>query len=290
MSRTRRVALVTSAEYRELTPDDRLLVAPLRRRGIAAEPAVWNDPGVRWGEFDSIILRSTWDYHLASNAFAAWIAAVGAFNLANPATIVRWNMEKTYLRELAAGGIPVPPTVWVAPNERPSLGGILHDTGWVRAVVKPTVSASAYETWIVAGAVTDADEVRFRRLCAASGAMVQKFMEPIRTAGEWSLLFFGKEYSHAVVKRPVEGDFRVQSEYGGTVETAAPPASLLAQARAVIASVPGPLLYARVDGVVEEGTFMLMELELIEPTLYLDADPAAPDRFCDALEGMTFGA
>src|SRR5512140_2861296 len=153
MTSTKRAAFVTSAELPELTSDDRLLVEPLGRRGISVEPAIWNAPRVPWGEFDRIVLRSTWDYHLVPDAFAAWVASVGALPLANPASTVRWNMDKTYLRELEGRGIPVPPTIWTGRHERSSLREILRTTDWPRAVVKPTVSASAHETWTVAGAV-----------------------------------------------------------------------------------------------------------------------------------------
>ena len=283
----KRIAFVTSAEYAGLTDDDRLALSPLRARGIAAEPAIWNDPAVRWEEYDRIVIRSTWDYHLFPDAFRKWIGAVASLPLANPAEIVRWNMEKTYLRDLEAGGIAVPPTLWVGRGERASLKELARGQGWTRAVVKPTVSGSAYETWIVTPDVSDDDEARFQRLLSASGVMVQKFMEPIDVEGEWSLLFFDRQYSHAVLKRPKRGDFRVQSDFGGTVDAVTPPAGLLDQAAAVLRLVPGPLLYARVDGVVENGRLILMELEILEPAIFLHADPAAPGRFCDAIERST---
>ncbi len=283
----RRIALVTSAEYAGLTPDDQLALAPLARRGIEATAAVWNDPKVAWETFDRIILRSTWDYYFSPEAFAAWIASVATLPLANPASTVLWNMEKTYLRDLEGKGIPIPPTAWVVRGGRASLRDIVESRGWARSVVKPTISGSAYETWVVPRDVTGDDETRFGRMLSASGVMVQRFMEAIDAEGEWSILFFDRRYSHAVVKRPKRGDFRVQTEFGGTVDAVVTPAWLLAQAQAVIAAVPGPLLYARVDGVVEDGVLILMELEVIEPAIFLHAETAAPERFSDAIDRST---
>lgn len=285
MNRTARTALVTCGEHPALTPDDRLTLEPLARRGFAAEPAIWDAPEVRWEGFDRIIVRSCWDYHHKAAEFARWLDRIGAsaVPVSNPVPVLQWNAEKTYLRELEAKGIPVPPTRWVGRNEPCRLADIAASGGQVRSVVKPTVSASAFETWTIGREVTAADEARFQRLVRASGVMVQKFMEPIESFGEWSLMFFAGRFSHAVVKRPQRGDFRVQEEFGGTVDSVNPPRGLIDQASRIVTAAPGELLYARVDGVEIGGVLILMELELIEPALFFHADPKAAERFADAV-------
>lgn len=285
MHAPRRIAFVTSRDYAELSDDDRLALAPLAERGMRAEPAVWTDAAVRWEEFDLIVCRSPWDYHLAPERFLAWLGAIEAraLPLFNPAAVIRWNFEKTYLRQLDAAGVPVVPTAWIGRGDAVRLSEVLARRGWERAVVKPTLSASAHETWIVGGRAGAEDEERFRRILGSSGAMVQPFMDEIGSGGEWSLIFIEGRFSHAVVKRPRQGDFRVQSEHGGTAEAAVAPPWLVGQAERAVDAAPRPLLYARVDGVVRGGEFLLMELELFEPALYLGDDPAAPGRFADAV-------
>lgn len=280
-----RLAFVTCAAVPDLTPDDQLAAAALNTHGATVASVVWDDPAVDWQRFDALALRSTWDYHQRPDEFRAWLAAMDTLGvpLWNPAATVRWNMQKTYLRKLAAEGLAVVETEWLLPGQPADLHAILARRGWAQAVVKPVVSASAHNTWRTTQERAAADRPRLEALLANGGALVQPFLEEIQTSGEWSLLFFGREYSHAVLKKPAAGDFRVQNEYGGGHEPASAPPELIRQAAAVLASVPGPLAYARVDGVVRGGAFVLMELELIEPYLFLNSSPGAADRFAAAL-------
>lgn len=278
-----RVAFVTSSDYPDLTSDDRLASAALASLGVAVTPAVWTDPGVQWDRFDHLVIRSPWDYHHHVDAFARWLDERADAPMSNPAAVLRWNMEKTYLRDLERRGIPVIPTVWAERGSPMRLADILGALPWERAVVKPTISASAHQTWVVAKSPSAEDEQRFAEIAARSGVMVQEFMEEVTTAGEWSIVYLGGRFSHAAVKRPAAGDFRVQEEHGGSVQAATPPAWLRAQADAVMAAAPGPLLYARVDGVARNERLELMELELFEPALYLGTDAGAAVRFASAL-------
>jgi glutathione synthase/RimK-type ligase-like ATP-grasp enzyme len=288
------IALATYAALPALAPDEHPLITELAAIGIRAAPAVWDDPAVAWGDFDGVVIRSCWDYHVRIDEFFAWIdrvAALGA-RVWNPPRMLRWNSRKTYLHDLAAGGIRTVPTLWLAGDgarrSTLSLEQILEDTGWHHAVVKPVVSASAHETWRLSRdearvnrAIHDA---RLKTLVAGHGAMVQPFVPEIATDGEWSLLFFGGEFSHVVQKRAAHGDFRVQREFGGTFETMSRPTPrVLDQAERALRAAPGNSLYARVDGVIIDGDLVVTELELLEPSLFLDGDPAAPGRFAAAI-------
>ncbi|TAK11358.1 MAG: hypothetical protein EPO32_12370 [Anaerolineae bacterium] len=275
------VGFVTCATVQDLTPDDQLAFAELAARDVTARPVLWDDPSIEWQGFDALVLRSTWDYHHRSAEFRAWldrIEAAGA-RLFNPPATVRWNMHKRYLANLAERGLPVVPTAWLEQGETADLYTLMKARGWERAVVKPAISASAHNTWTTTGFEAPDQQARLDDLLGRSDVLVQPFMEEVQTEGEWSLLFFGRQYSHAVLKRPAEGDFRVQNEYGGGYVAAQPEPETVAQAAAVLAAVEGPLVYARVDGVVRAGIFTLMELELIEPYLFLGTHPGAAARF-----------
>lgn len=282
-----RLAFVTYAALPDLSADDRLAVAALVSRGVDVTAAVWDDPAVRWADFDGVVVRSCWDYHLREAELRAWLDALDAAGVRtwNPTPLLRWNMDKSYLREVGARGVPVVPTRWIGAGDTDALARVLADAGWARAVVKPVVSASAHETWVTTTAQAPADETRFRAL-ARRGAMVQGFLDAVVEDGEWSIVFLGGRFSHAVLKRPRAGDFRVQAEKGGSATAMVPPPAILDQAARALAAAPaerGAPLYARVDGCVVDGRFVLMELELLEPSLFLGSDPAAPDHFADAI-------
>jgi glutathione synthase/RimK-type ligase-like ATP-grasp enzyme len=284
----KRIAFTTYAERPALTDDDRVAADELERRGVEVVAAPWGDPAVRWRDMDAVVLRSCWDYHLRSAEFLGWISALERDGVVvwNPPAVVRWNFEKTYLRDLYAMGVAIIPTVWVEREEGFSLPALLAREGWRRAVVKPTISLSAYETWVTSPERAAADEPAVRRMLARGGVMVQRFVDEIVSGGEWSLVFFGGVYSHTTLKRAATGDFRVQSEYGGSKTDVQPPEWMLAEAsRAVAAATDafGPLLYARVDGVAADGRLLVMELELIDPELYFLLRPDAAARFAEVV-------
>jgi glutathione synthase/RimK-type ligase-like ATP-grasp enzyme len=287
------IALATYAQLPELAFDEHRLVDALAAHGVRAIPAVWDDARVDWKSFDGVVIRSCWDYHLRHDEFFRWIDRVTSLGVPiwNAPATLRWNSRKSYLHDLAIGGVRTVPTLWLegvsARRRSSSLAEILDATGWDDAVVKPIISASAHETWRVSidEARRDAarHDERLRALIAKHGVMVQPFVAEIESDGEWSLLFFGGVFSHAIIKRPMIGDFRVTREFGGTHETVTPTRHVLDQAERALRAAPGESLYARVDGVVSGGDLVLMELELLEPSLFLDADPAAPERFTAAI-------
>jgi len=287
------IALATYARLPELADDDRLLIGALANLGAHAVAAVWDDDTVAWNEFDAVIIRSCWDYHLRADEFFAWIDRVTALGvpIRNPPAMLRWNSRKTYLHDLTIGGVRTVPTLWLAGDgarrSKLSLEKILTDTGSHEAVVKPVVSASAHDTWKVthddARANAAEHDARLKELADRNGAMVQPFITEIAANGEWSLMFFGGTFSHAVLKRAAPGEFRVQREFGGTHESVMPSERVLAQAERALRAAPGDSVYARVDGYLLDGELVLTELELLEPALFLDVHPDAPARFASAI-------
>jgi glutathione synthase/RimK-type ligase-like ATP-grasp enzyme len=277
------IALATYDKVPQLSADDQLLIQPLAERGIHAEPAVWTDAEFDWPSVDAVVIRSCWDYHLQRDRFMGWIASLkrlGVKVLNTPETLI-WNSNKTYLRDLQRKGVAIIPTLW--PESGFELKDRVGETGWESVVVKPRVSATAYRTCVLSAQNASEGQKLLDELIAGPGAMVQEFIEGIQTKGEWSLIFFTGRFSHAVLKLPKDGDFRVQHDFGGTEQIAGAPQVVLDAASRALAAVEPTPLYARIDGVEKDGEFLLMELELIEPALFLKLDPLAPARFADAI-------
>ena len=265
--------LATCRTKPALTAGDTRLAEALRRLGATAVAAPWD--GIDPAREDGIVcLRSTWDYHLRWSEFGEWVRGFGGNGrLWNPAPTVLWNADKLYLRDLAAAGVALPRTRWFQPGERPDVAALLAEWDLTRAVLKPRVSATAFGTHVVSreSVLTEGDWAPLER----SGCLLQAFVPEIESRGEVSLVFLGERFSHAVLKRPRDGDFRVQTDFGGTLEATRPGAGTIRFAEAVLAAAARPWLYARVDLVETEEGPVLMELELIEPDLFLDTDAAA---------------
>jgi glutathione synthase/RimK-type ligase-like ATP-grasp enzyme len=279
------VGFATSERHAELVADDRLAAARLRALGLEVRPVVWTRETARVDGCAAVVVRSCWDYHLMPAQFHAWIRAVEARGASvwNPPAMIAWNTDKEYLRALEVAGVPVPDTIWVARGEQRNLTALLRERGWARAVVKPAISATAWRTFVTRPATARSDQERLDEILTGSGALVQEFVDAIETEGEWSLVFFDGAFSHAVVKRPTSGDFRVQEDFGGSSTPEVPSAGLVEAASHALRQVPGSPLYARVDGVVVDDAFVLMEMELIEPSLFLASDAGAADRFAQAI-------
>lgn len=279
-----RLAVATSVLVPAIHPDDEHLAASLRVLGIQPTACVWNDPAVDWSQFDAVLVRTIWDYFKHYTDFLAWLDQLEQLGIPtiNPGPMIRWNSDKRYLIELEQHGAAIIPTRLTHTRD---LAAVLAITPDLEVVVKPTVSGTAWRTLRgIAGEDTFAQAVG---LLPEGDYLLQPFVPQILMDGEWSLLFFGGQFSHAVIKRAVAGDYRVQSEFGGTAELAEPTAAVLAGAHAALAAAAAvgqrDPVYARVDGVLREGRFLLMELEMIEPLLHLAERPDAAERFARQL-------
>jgi len=266
-----RIAIATSKN--ELPPSDQALAVALVEQGFDVHPVIWSAAHQDWREFDAAVVRSCWDYHLRLEEFLAWIALLERNGVAvlNSPDLIRWNANKIYLAELADAGIATPDTIFVAPGMELDLASVCASRGWTSAVVKPMISASAYCTERISSG-----QVR-------GPAMVQQYITAIEAEGEWSLVYFNGQFSHAVIKKPREGDFRVQNNFGGTVRVAEPAGESLVFAEAVLSRLAWPAVFARVDMVAEGPSIQLMELEVIEPELFLDLVPGSSRRLALAI-------
>jgi len=282
-----RIALATYDGAPGLAPDDQTILPELGAEGIDGEAAVWSSDSVAWDSFDAVLIRSCWDYHLHIAEFRDWLARLetAGARVWNDPTIVRWNADKRYLIDLAARGVATIPTTAVVAGNSGDVEDIVASNGWTAFVVKPAISASGYETHLFNGPLDDADRATIARVASVRDVLVQPFVEEVRRDGELSFTFIDGEYSHAALKRATPGEFRVQTEHGGSVEAIDPPSSLVDEAACALDGFAEVPLYARVDGVVRDGSFLLMELELIEPNLFLAGAPGAARRLARAVAG-----
>lgn len=275
--------LATCETYPELTESGLMLVGALRERDVPVQAVPWEFIDAAAPNPALVCLFTTWNYHLKSPEFRRWIAGFQAHPgaLLNPPETVLWNMDKGYLRELIEAGIRVPDTVWLEPGERLDVATAMAGRGWDRAVLKPRISGGAYGTWLLSGAgenpSIDWDLLR------ESGGLLQRFVPQIQSRGEISLIFLDGSYSHAVCKRPMAGDFRVQAAFGGAYSRLQPPTALIDFGHATLEASGMPWVYARVDVVETPDGPTLMELELIEPELFFHHAPEAAEEFAMAL-------
>jgi glutathione synthase/RimK-type ligase-like ATP-grasp enzyme len=275
------IAFVTCAELLDLDPDDQHAVAALADRGVAVQAVAWDDPLADWSSYDLVVLRSPWDYTERHEQFTAWALTVQ--HLVNPATVVEWNIDKRYLAELAAAGIPVTPTTFVAPSDswQPPAGDGEY-------VIKPSVSAGSRDTGRY-GPASAAEAVAHMRRLQRDGrlVMVQPYLSAVDSHGETALLYFDGVFSHAIRKGPLldgpdsglEGLYK-QEDITPRTATAAE----LAVGDAVVKTLPAGLLYARVDLIPDrDGNPLLLELELTEPSLFFGYAENAASRYADAI-------
>jgi len=281
------VVFAVDASTIDLTDGDRLLADALRRRGVEVRPMVWGAP---CSPSDIVVIRSTWDYAERPDEFRAWLDVLDATGarVVNPVALLRWNMHKGYLAELAARGVTVVPTEMLVQGSTRSLADVMTARRWGQVVVKPAIGASARET--VRADVADpaafavADE-HVRRLVEVEDLLLQPFLPSIETDGEVSVVVIGGEITHAVAKRPAVGEWRVQSEFGGSAVRVPVTVENERSVASVLDAVEGSPTYARVDLAAVDGVLLLMELELIEPDLFFPLAPESADRFALLLSG-----
>jgi hypothetical protein len=273
------IALVSCVALPEPDADMAPLAAAVRAAGLSCEVVGWDDPSVDWSRFDLTLLRATWNYPQALPEFLAWLARVDTVTrLWNPQELVRWNLHKGYLLELAARGIPVVPTELVRMGSTVSLADIMAARGWHELVVKPAVSAGSFRTIRTDQRSLEAGEAHLRSLSAERDVLVQEYVPAVEGYGERALIWIDGALTHAVRKSPrFEGDAEQVSE---TMPITAAEAAL---AERVLASIDLPKLYARVDMAPgREGQPVLMEVELVEPSLFFSACPQALQRMVRA--------
>jgi len=280
------IALATNQEYPRLLEGEVLLLEAFRKAEYDAEPAVWNDPSVEWGQFGHIIIRGCWGYHRKVEEFSSWLEKVAALGVTvhNPPEIVRWNSHKRYLLDLQSLGLPVPETRLVSQSDARPLQEAIGSVSCDQVVIKPCYGASSEGVMkVVRGEASEEAEAQYRRLLRSSDVLVQEFLPEI-AQGETSAVFFNNHFSHAVVKVPKTGEFRANYDLGVTEHAVTLSTEHKARVERLYAQCEQDVLYARLDFVETATGIRLMELELIEPYLFFDFKEGAADGFVNAFE------
>lgn len=263
---------------------DGLLVAPLKAQGWQTEFVSWRSVDIDWSRYDVVLIRSTWDYQDDVAAFLRCLATIEASGarLVNPLSLVEWNVSKHYLRDIEKQGVGIVPTLWFDSFQLAKIRSAYQWFDCDELIIKPTVSANADHTYRLTPEALVAQSEMLTEVFKQREYMVQPFLSAVVDEGEVSLFYFAGHYSHAIRKRPKQGDFRVQEEHGGHIEAIEPSEAMLTSARHALASLPDEALYARIDLINYQAELVVMEVELIEPSLYFNMDSASPQRFVDA--------
>ncbi|MEE2908227.1 MAG: hypothetical protein VX527_10415 [Planctomycetota bacterium] len=292
-----RLAIATCNTLPEWEVDDAPLHRALEARGVDISHEIWTDPTVDWASYTACLIRTTWDYYDRLEQFLEWAQRVSVqTQLFNPMQTVRWNTCKSYLQDLEAAGLPVIPTEWFEPGDRPELKAVMSNRGWTRGFIKPQVGATASGTMRFE---TDAHNLQIAQdhldtLLECQAALVQPYLEQVETLGEWSAIFIDGVWSHAVRKIPVPGDYRVQDDFGASDEPYEPAPSERALAMEVMHARQDhsnwtgeprgqSLLYGRVDMLYSGETPLINEVELVEPSLFFRHEPDAALRLTEAI-------
>lgn len=280
----KRLALITWSGLPQGAESERLMLPYLAAANVETEIVDWRSCSCDFSRFDLIVLRSCWDYHLRVTEFIGWLQKVAQTTpVLNPFDTVLWNHNKFYLREVEALGIEIVPTIFLSHAKALAAEHAPTIRSWQNVVVKPAISASAHNTRLMDGASWSAADEVVRIM--KGPFLMQQFIPEIQDQGEISFVYIDGEFSHAALKRPAAGDFRVQKEHGGSAELFHPSAELLGQANQIAAAVPQvrESLYCRIDVIARDSKLVLMELELIEPELFLGLAEGAAERFADAI-------
>jgi glutathione synthase/RimK-type ligase-like ATP-grasp enzyme len=282
----KKVAYLTMEDMGDFVTDFHLSVAPMAALGWQVETVPWRSR-VDWDEFDAVYICTPWDYPDYLPQFLDVLVRIESSQalLVNDLSLVHWTMEKTYLRDIELRGGDIVPSTWYEGFEAVNPAGFFaeHETG--KVVIKPIVGANARDTFVLEDPVDDVTLQMLRQVYAGRAFLVQPFIEAIQSEGEYSLFFFNGSYSHAILKTPKDGDFRVQEEHGADIVAVQAPEALLDTAQELFGSIEPLPVYGRGDWVRgPDGRYLLMELELIEPSLYLRTDSGAAARFARAFD------
>lgn len=274
--------------YNNILRDDALLQKALEERKITSERVNWADPDIDWTKFRCAVFRTTWDYFERIHEFTAWLRRTEKqIQICNAPDLIWWNLDKHYLGDLENRGVPVVSSRFIEKGSTLNLANLLSETGWNEGVIKPCISGAARHTYRVNHENVDDIQGVVQPFLKDESFLLQPFLRHIVETGEDTLMVLNGEVTHAVRKVAKPGDFRVQDDHGGTVHKYNPTNEQIKLAlQAMCACEPKPI-YGRVDMVCDnDGRWVVMEVELIEPELWLRFHPPASKQFAEAIEGV----
>ncbi len=283
----KRCAYLVMDDEEDFVTDYDVSFAAMSEAGWQVDCVPWRDPAVDWNRYDAVYICTPWDYINDPALFLRVLETIEASRaqLINPLPLVRWTLAKTYLRDLEEKGGAIVPSLWFDDFDAGGVPGWFDALATDRVVAKPGIGANAQDTFVLQRPVGAAQVDELRRTFTERQFFVQPFMQNIQTEGEFSLFFFNGEYSHAILKTPEQGDFRSQEEHGADIKSVTATPEQVAAAERILSLVEPRPTYVRVDLVRDDhGAYRLMELELIEPSLYLRTDAGSAGRFARAFD------
>lgn len=279
-----RIALLTCQKLPELLPSDQALIPALAKNNIQAKAEVWDNPVVDWTSYDYLIFRNTWDYYEKEQAFNLWLNQIENLGIKtlNSIEIIQQNKHKFYLKQLHEKGVKIIPTLFQEKTNSLDLRAIIPQH-WQKIIIKPAFSAGSYLTKLFEFSDIDKINAEYSSIAVEKELLIQEFKPEITAVGETSFIFFNKQFSHCVNKKPAANDFRIQVQFGGKYTLIQPTMELIQQAKEIVNLFPDNLLYARVDGIIINDQIHLMEVECIEPDLYFTLAPESLERFVSSI-------
>jgi len=289
MNQNPRIALIadreTLPEYTNSNTENAQLLSFLKEKGLDITPEVWDNEKLNWSDYNILALKTPWDYCLRIKEFHSWLDKLDRINafLLNPIQIIRWNSDKIYFKDMEKEGIKLVPTLWLDQGNDFDVENIFEHFKTPKIIVKPRVSGSAKHTYALTKEEALQKREYIKGLIQEENFMTQPFLQEIQTQGEWSLIYFNGKYSHSVLKTAKSDDFRVQDNFGGNAHNLEAPSYLLEAAQNIVDKFAKGCLYARVDGLDINQEFVLMELEIIEPQLFLTENKNAMEMYYQGL-------
>lgn len=283
------IAFLSTDDLEDYFVWDNLLIQPFSQHGVHVDVISWHVTDIDWSQYDAVIVRSTWDYQEHADAFIDKLIEITKHDtvLINPLSLMQWNISKRYLQILQTQGITIIPSVFF---DSVAISDIYAQFAYFdtqEIIIKPLISANSDNTFRLDHTNLMAQAGPLSNIFSTTPCVIQPFLDSVINEGEYSLFYFNGEYSHTIRKVPKSGDFRVQEEHGGELITVIPDERQLSAAAKVLAALPEKSLYARVDLIrnpraQKDDIWQLMEVELIEPSLYFNMDEASPERFVQA--------
>lgn len=283
----KRCAYLTMADPGDFVMDYDLSFAAMAALGWQVDTVTWADPAIDWNDFNAVYICTPWDYPDHFEQFIGVLTRIeqSRAHLVNALSLVRWTLKKTYLRDLERRGAGIVPSLWCDDFDAAEAARWFEVMKIDTLVIKPVVGANAIDAYVLRDPLDARLVAHLARTFSNRPFFVQPFAHNIQSEGEYSLFFFGGQYSHAILKSPKPGDFRVQEEHGAEIRSIQAPVDLINTGQHALSLVEPQPVYARCDFVRgNSGTYWLMELELIEPSLYLRMDDRAAERFAAAFD------
>lgn len=279
-------AFLTTDNLEDFFVYDELVKPHLNALGWSVQDVSWHDSKCDYNAFDCIVVRSTWDYQAEPEQFKQCLSKISRSSCAlyNSYDLMIWNLDKRYLKDLSGHGVKILPTVWCERFDLSTIAQSFRELSCEEVVVKPTISANADDTYRIAKSELNDHSEELKETFSSRPFMVQKFEETILTEGETSLFYFNGKLSHAIRKTPADGDFRVQEEHGGHLKLIVATKEMENFGNSVICALEETPLYARIDILNTNKGLALIEVELIEPSLYFNMDEASAQRFAKCID------